>query len=195
MLPLSLLGRSLTFPGFFINLPIGGASAILLFLIHIPDRLDKNRAEKATVLEILSKLDIGGFTLFAPCAIMLLMALEWGGTKYTWNSAIIIGLLCGAAGTFVVFAVWEYRIGDEAMIPYSMLRKREVWSSCLVTAFFFGSLLTFSYYLPIYFQAVKGVNPAPSGVYILPGILSQMLMAVTSGILGEPPSFKPLLFR
>jgi hypothetical protein len=121
---------------------------------------------------------------------MFLMALEWGGTKYPWNSAIVIGLLCGAAGTFISFVVWEYRLGDEAMIPYSMLQRREVWSSCLVTGFFFGNLLTFSYYLPIYFQAVKGVNPAPSGLCILPGIASQILMAVISGVLGESPNFR-----
>lgn len=144
---------------------------------------------------MLSKLDIGGLFLFAPCAIMFLMALEWGGTKYPWNSATVLGLLCGAAGTFIIFAVWEYRLGDEAMIPYSMLRKREVWSSCLVTGFFFGALLTYSYYLPIYFQAVKGVSLAPSGVYILPGILSQMLMAVISGILGESSGPHLRLFR
>ena len=116
---------------------------------------------------------------------MFLMALEWGGTKYSWNSATIIGLFCGSAGIFAIFAVWEYRRGDEAMIPYSMLRKREVWSSCLVIALFFGSLIVYTYYLPIYFQAVKGVNPSPSGVFILPGILSQMLMSVVSGVLGN----------
>jgi nitrate/nitrite transporter NarK len=119
---------------------------------------------------------------------MFLMALEWGGTKYPWDSATVIGLLCGAVGTFISFVVWEYRLGDEAMIPYSILQRREVWSSCLVTGFFFGNLLIFSYYLPIYFQAVKGVNPAPSGLCILPGIASQMLMAIISGVLGESPN-------
>jgi hypothetical protein len=175
----------LTLSGFYINLPIGAASAILLFVIHIPDRLDKSENEKHTVLSTLSKLDVGGFCLFAPCSIMFLMALEWGGTKYSWNSATIIGLLCGSAGIFAVFVVWEYRRGDEAMIPYTMLRKREVWSSCLVIAHFFGSLIVYTYYLPIYFQAVKGVNPSPSGVFILPGILSLMLMSVVSGVLGN----------
>jgi hypothetical protein len=144
-----------------------------------------SKAEKNTARELLSKLDIGGFCLFAPCAIMFLMALEWGGTKYAWNSAKVIGLLCGSAGTFAIFVVWEFRQGDNAMIPYSMLRKKEVWSSCIVIFFFFGGLLTFTYYLPIYFQAVKGVAPSPSGVYILPGILSQMMMAVVSGVLGK----------
>jgi Fungal trichothecene efflux pump (TRI12) len=175
----------LTLPGFYINLPVGAVSAILLFVIHIPDRLGKSRRAKPSILETLSKLDIGGFVLFAPCAIMFLMALQWGGTKYAWNSATVIGLLCGAGGLFIVFTAWEYRLGDKAMIPPSMLGKRVVWSSCLVTAFFFGGLLIFSYYLPIYFQSVKGTSPSSSGVYILPGILSQMLMAVISGILGE----------
>ncbi len=117
------------------------------------------------------------------------MALEWGGTEYPWNSAKIIGLFCGAGGTLIVFVAWEYQAGDRAMIPFSIVRKRVVWSSCLVIGFFFGSLLVFSYYLPIYFQAVKDVSPALSGVYVLPGILSQMVMAVVSGVLGKFSSF------
>jgi nitrate/nitrite transporter NarK len=116
---------------------------------------------------------------------MLLLALEWGGTEYSWNSATIIGLFCGAFSVLLVFGGWEYKVGENAMIPLSILRKRVVWCSCLVIAFFFGSLLIFSYYLPIYFQAVKGISPALSGVYLLPGMLSQMVMSVVSGILGQ----------
>ena len=177
------------FLGFYINLPIGALSAIFLFLINIPDRLDKARAKKATVLSTLSKLDLVGFSLFTPFTIMFLLALEWGGIEYPWNSATIFGLLCGAGGTLVIFATWEHHVGNEAMVPYFMLRKRVVWSSCLVAGFFSGCMFTSSYYLPIYFQAVKGVSPALSGVYILPSILSQMMTAVISGVLGEFSSF------
>ena len=76
-------------------------------------------------------------------------------------------------------------MGDKAMFPYSMMRIRVVWSTCLATSFFFGCMLTTSYYLPIYFQAVKGKSPTISGVYMLPTILSQMLMAIVAGVLGE----------
>jgi hypothetical protein len=130
-------------------------------------------------------LDLGGFVLFASFAIMFVLALEWGGTQYPWKSATIIGLFCGAGGMLAIFAAWEYHVGDGAMIPYSIVRRRIIWCSCLVIAFFFGSLFVFSYYLPIYFQAVKGVAPALSGVYILPGILGQMLTATVSGVLGK----------
>jgi fucose permease len=114
---------------------------------------------------------------------MLLLALQWGGTKFAWDSATIIGLFCGAGGMLVVFAAWEYRAGDDAMIPFSMIRIRVVWCSCLVICFFFGMQLASSYYLPIYFQAVKGVSPSLSGVYVLPSILTMMVGAVIGGVL------------
>lgn len=193
VLDLFSLAAPTNISGFYINLPIGGICAVFLLVIKIPSRLKESDGKKATVLSTLSSLDLFGFFLFAPFAIMFLLALEWGGTKYAWQSAMIIGLFCGAGGTLIIFVFWEYRAGDEAMFPYPMLRKTVVWSSCLVNGFVFGCVLTSSYYLPIYFQAVKGVSPFLSGVYVLPGILGQMLMAIVSGVLGESSSYKSKL--
>lgn len=123
--------------------------------------------------------------LFAPAAIQFLLALQYGGNQYSWNSATVIGLFCGAGGTFIVFLAWEHRQGEAAMIPFSMVGKRTVWSSCLVMLLLMSMTFCASYYLPIYFQAVKGVSPLMSGVYLLPSILSQLLSAVISGVLGK----------
>lgn len=153
-------------------------------MIKIPESA-KPKSTKLTSTSLLVELDITGFVFFAAFAVMLLLALQWGGTTHPWDSATIIGLFCGSGVVLMIFAVWEYRVGDSAMMPFSMLKKRVVWSACLVIFFFFGAMVIFSYYLPIYFQAVKGVSPALSGVYLLPGILGQMLTAVVSGVLGE----------
>ena len=169
--------------GFYINLPIGGAVAILLMVIRVPDVTTKTDAQ-STVLMMLKKLDIVGFVLFAPAAIQFLLALEWGGSRYAWGNATIIGLFCGAAGTFGVYLAWEYRKGDSAMIPFSMVRRKVVWSSALVTLLFFASLVTTTYYMPIYFQTVRNATPTMSGVYILPAVVSQVLFATISGVLG-----------
>jgi len=115
---------------------------------------------------------------------MFLLGLEWGGNKYPWNSATVIGLLCGGAAALSLLGIWEFRVGDDAMIPPSIVMKRVVWTSCFVAFFFWGSLLTLSYYLPIYFQAVRGVSPTTSGVYVLPSVLSQIVWSVISGVLG-----------
>lgn len=132
-----------------------------------------------------SKLDLIGFALFAPAAVQLLLALQYGGITFPWNSAQVIGLFCGAGGTFAVFLAWSYHKGDEAMIPFSMVRKKVVWSSCITYGLFMGTLFCWSYYLPIYFQGVKGVSPTLSGVYLLPGVISHIFFAVSSGVLGK----------
>lgn len=167
---------------FYINLPIGGGVAFLLMLIQIPDRTIKTGTQ-STVRITLEKLDILGFALFAPAAIQFLLAIEWGGSRDAWKSATIIGLFCGATGTFCVFLAWEYRRGDSAMIPFSMVRRTIVWSSCLVSFLSMGSMAITSYYMPIYFQAVRNATPTMSGVHILPAILSQILFATVSGVL------------
>ena len=159
-------------------------------LIRIPDVKIKADA-KSTILQTLEKLDIVGFTMFAPAAIQFLLALEWGGTRFPWRSATIIGLFCGAAATFCVFLAWEYRRGDSAMIPFSMVRRRIVWCSCMVVFLFMGSMIITSYYMPIYFQAIRNATPTMSGVYILPAILSQILFSTVSGVLGMNPNIMP----
>lgn len=168
---------------FYINLPLGAVVAVVLFFTKIPSRHTVPDG-RSRIIATLKKMDLVGFSLFAPAAIQCLLALEWGGTKYAWADSRIIGLFCGAAGTVAVFLGWEYHVGDEAMIPFSMMRQRIVWCGCLFIFFFFGALMNASYYLPIYFQAIRGVSPTLSGVYLLPMILGTIFTAVLSGALG-----------
>lgn len=115
---------------------------------------------------------------------MFLLALEWGGNTYKWDSAMIIGLFCGSAGALVVFLGWEYTRGDAAMIPLPMIKRKVIATSCLAMLFSAANMLTTAYYMAIYFQADRGVSPMLSGVYLLPTILSQMVFGVGSGFLG-----------
>lgn len=181
--------------GFYINLPIGAVASAVLLAINIPSHHRKGYTGNSSweqLLSFLSTLDLVGFVLFASFAVMISLGLEWGASDYPWNSAVVIGLLCGGACALVVFAAWESRMGDQAMIPPSVAGRREVWSSCLFFGFFAGSMLTFTYYLPIYFQAALDVSPLLSGVYVLPSVLPQMLMLIVSGGLSKSPN--PLLF-
>lgn len=170
--------------GFYINLPLGCAAAALLIPQRIPEHVPKATSRSA-VIEALKNLDLVGFVLFAPAAVLYMLALQFGGNKFAWNSPTIIGLFCGAAVIFVAFLIWEYREGNDAMIPFPMVRIQTVWSSCVVYGFMLAFSLVNSFYLPIYFQAVKGVSPVTSGVYLLPSILSQTIIAVISGDLGS----------
>ncbi|RFU24275.1 hypothetical protein B7463_g12062, partial [Scytalidium lignicola] len=167
---------------FYINLPPGGLVALALFLAPIPDRRSKSQIKKG-LSAILDSFDLPGFAIFAGAAIMFLLAVEWGGNTYSWNSSTIIGLFCGSGVTLLVFIAWEYRRGDTAMIPLSIVKQRIVWSSCVTYFFFNANLLVTPFYMAIYFQAVRGVSPTLSGVYLLPAVISQVILAMVSGVL------------
>ena len=101
--------------------------------------------------------------------------------RYAWNSATIIGLFCGFGGNILLWLGWNYYKKDDALIPVSMVARTTVWSSCLVVGFLMSSLYIATYYLPVYFQAVKNASPTMSGVYMLPSILIALVFAVVAG--------------
>jgi MFS family permease len=168
---------------FYINLPLGAITGVILAFIHIPD--GKLATAKATWKQQVKRLDLPGFLLFTPTCTMLLLALEWGGTTYSWKSATIIGLFCGSVGLCVVFVAWEYRRGETAMIPLSVVRNRYVAFATITTIVSQGSLLLITYYLPVWFQVVKNVSPIMGGVDYLPSVFSQVFASVLTGALSK----------
>ena len=169
--------------GFYINLPIGGVVAILLFFLRIPEPEAKLPARQVFNTAIKS-LDLPGFMLISPSAIMFLLGLQYGGNQYAWNSSVVIGLLIGAGVTFILFLIWEYRQGDDAMVPFAMLTHRIIWSAAGNMFFLLSSILVADFYLAIYFQAVHDDSPLMSGVHMLPTTIGMILFTMTSGVMG-----------
>ena len=170
---------------FFINLPCGAFVAGVLFITHIPKGV-KPEARLATPSQILNTLDVAGFAIFAPAIIMFLLALSLGGTAgYPWDSATIIGLFVGSAPVFAIFLAWEYHRGDTAMLPLAMFRQKVVAAATLVQFFTMGSVMTTIYYMPVWFQAVRGKSPTIAGALLVPMVGAQIVTAVGGGILSE----------
>ncbi|ODM16320.1 hypothetical protein SI65_08320 [Aspergillus cristatus] len=167
---------------FYINLPIGGAITLVLLFVTIPEPKVTN--DPLPTLHIIrEKLDLIGFSIFAPAIIQLLLALDYGGNQYPWNSSTVIGLFCGSGAMFILFLGWEYRTGRVAMFPLQMVSQGIVLFSCLFMFFLGGMNACATYYLPLYFQGVKGVSAMISGVSTLPSIISQLILVIFSGFL------------
>ncbi|KAJ6789191.1 hypothetical protein PWT90_05912 [Aphanocladium album] len=164
---------------FYINLPIGGVAFATLLCTTLPDKTSK----KARSERLVTQLDLPGLGLFAPAVIMILLALQYGGHQYPWNSVTVIGLICGGTACSMAFVLWEGWRKEKAMMPLSLLSHPIVWSSVLVSGFMTSTLLIHSYYLPIYFQAIKDATPTMSGIYLLPSILSQLVSSGLSGVI------------
>lgn len=172
-------------PGFWIFLPIGGAVLAATLPLPIPEQSAKPPFREGFA-RLHKKLDAVGFLIFAGFTTMLLLGLTWGGGRFPWASPTIIGLLCGAAGLTVVFMLWIKRSGDDALIPLSSLRRRAVAVGSLVMFLQGGVMQMIPYFLPFWFQAIRGDTPITSAVHLLPSLISNIVALIFFGALGKP---------
>ncbi|QVM07465.1 hypothetical protein D8B26_002165 [Coccidioides posadasii str. Silveira] len=135
---------------FYINLPIGGVSAlIILLLFHAPYSA---KPVPASWKEKLLQMDIVGIAMIMGAVVTYILALQYGGQSKAWNSAQVIGLLVAFVVILIVFCVWERFQGERAMVIPRLFKQRTVGISCIYTFFFSGSYFLVIYYLPVYFQ-------------------------------------------
>lgn len=153
---------------FYINLPIGGvAAAVIAFTFKTPAA---HKPAAATFKDKLLHMDFPGTMLVLGASLCLVLALQYGGQAYAWNSSVVIGLFVGFALISALLVVVEIYQGELAMLTPRLMRTRIVWVSAVWGFFFAGSYFAALYYLPIYFQSIKGTSAIGSGVRNIPFI-------------------------
>lgn len=137
------------------------------------------RQETLTWREKLHRLDLIGNLVFIPSLTCLFLALSWAGTKYALHDARIISLFVVFALLLAVFCIDQYIKQESATIPPRVLKNRNVLAGFLFSACTNSVMTVLQYYMPIYFQAVKGSTASKSAVLMLPiviGFLVAMLI-------------------
>ncbi|KAH8753524.1 efflux pump antibiotic resistance protein [Diaporthe sp. PMI_573] len=160
---------------FWINLPIGALSLVIVFFAL---RIDLKGRSTLTLRQKLVELDLVGNLLFIPSLTSLFLALSWAGTKYPWNSGTVIGLLITFAVLLALFAYDQKRRGDRATLPPRILGNRSVLAGVVFGLCTNAAMNVFEYYLPTYFQSVRMYTATKSGIMMLPlmaGFLVAML--------------------
>jgi EmrB/QacA subfamily drug resistance transporter len=165
---------------FYINLPIGGiVMAVVFFILHLPEQNLGQQAEGWTGK--IKQLDPLGNLVFLPGIVCLILALQYGGTTWAWSNARIIVLLVLCAilvAIFIGIQIWKQENGT---VPPRIVKKRSI-AAALWFGFFQGAgMMVALYYLPIWFQAIKGVSAVKSGIMLLPLVLSTVVGALSSG--------------
>lgn len=160
-------------------MPFGACAFLAVLIFFKPPQRDLG---KLTVLEKIKKIDILG-AVFLICAIVcLLLALQWGGTTHPWHSSRIWGLLLGFGLIIVVFIGIQIWRGDDATIPPRLFaHQRTVCTGAIYTCLFSMGLYTHIYYLPFYFQAVKGTTAEQSGIRSIPYLVSITISSLIVG--------------
>ena len=165
---------------FYINLPFAVPTlAFITVFFHSPPR----KAEaKVPFRERAMQLDILGTCVFIVDIVLCLLALQWGGSLYPWSNWRVILCLTLFGILTPVFLVIQWKMGDNATVPFRIIRQRSVASAAWFAFCLGGAFFTLIYWVPIWFQAIKGVTAFKSGIMCLPMILALVIANILSGV-------------
>ncbi|CAK7243483.1 MAG: hypothetical protein STHCBS139747_005008 [Sporothrix thermara] len=188
---------------FWINLPIGGvAIPVVALLLNMPPpappptppeaaaaagacgpQQPPTKPRRRAFAAVVQRFDLVGTVLIVPSIISLLLALQWAGSTYAWRSWRIIVLMVVFGLCFVAWLAVQLRAGDAATLPLRIVRNRSMAAGMLYMFCTMGLLYPLMYYVPVWFQAVRGVSAQQSGVDILAMTVPTAVVAFAAGFL------------
>ncbi|KAK5078882.1 hypothetical protein LTR64_002700 [Lithohypha guttulata] len=164
---------------FGINIPLN-AICLAIAAYSVQNNIN-NPDTELPIREKLKRLDLRGSLVFVPALTFLLMGLTWGGAKYGWKDPRIIVLFVLSVVLLTLFAYLQHRSGDEATVPPRIAMQRSILAGALFCMCCDGTLAVTENYLSVYFQGIKGVSPAKSGLLGLPMIAGLMAASLLYG--------------
>ncbi|CUS07474.1 unnamed protein product [Tuber aestivum] len=162
---------------FWINVPIAVLSmSSLICLLHL-------QSPKITVKEGLKRVDWLGIALVASGTVLFLLGVEFGGVSHPWDSPIVICFILFGILILCSFVYVEWRVAKLPIMPIKLFTNRT--NAC---AYFVGLLHGFifiagCYFIPLYFQAVRGDTALMAGVYVLPYVMALSVVSAISGLI------------
>ncbi|KAF9911198.1 hypothetical protein EC991_004422 [Linnemannia zychae] len=162
---------------FFINLPIGAITlAVIIKLLHLPH-------VKGSLRDKIKRIDFLGATSLVIGLAIILLALNWGGSKYAWSSGLIIGLLCAGAAVILIFCLIEWKQAAEPIIPFRLFKTRTN-IAVFASSFFLGAgFFIVMFYMPLYFQIVRQRSATAAGLEMLPIVAGLLFASIFSGFM------------
>ncbi|MCD9025362.1 DHA2 family efflux MFS transporter permease subunit [Cohnella silvisoli] len=164
---------------FYVNVPIGLASMIILMIA-----LKETRSERKP------KIDYLGTIFLIITTVSLMLALEWGGKDYAWSSWQEISLFATAAIVGTLFILVELR-ASEPVLPLGIFKNKMVLGTSIIC--FCQGVLMFSAitYLPSFTVGVLGHSNS-NGI-LTPMMASLIAGAMAFGFLQSKFAFRTLM--
>jgi DHA2 family multidrug resistance protein len=170
---------------FFINLPIGIASAILVVtFLHDPPN-QKRRT---------GNVDWLGIALLVVGVGSLQYVLEEGNSRDWFESRMLVYLSVIAAVAIVTLIWWQLSPrNSHPIIDFRVLRNRDLAASIILFVVLgfglYGGVVIF----PLFTQTILGFSPTQTGLAMMPGGIATAMMALVCGRLltGRKPLVDP----
>ena len=160
---------------FWINLPFIGIGLVMTPIFIKLQVLPTSLAQK------LARVDWIGSIIFIGSATGLILAISWGGVQYPWSSFhTLVPLILGIAG-LVGFYFYEEMVATDPIVHTIVFKNRNAAAAYIDTVLHSMIVLALVYYLPLYYEGIKGFSTTLTGAAVLPETLTVAPAAVIAG--------------
>ncbi|KAI9703015.1 MAG: hypothetical protein M1820_006006 [Bogoriella megaspora] len=170
---------------FYLNLPIGGASLIIMFLfLHV------NYNREMSFKQKIKRIDLIGNGILMAGTVAVLYSLTYAGTLFSWSSwHTLVPWLLGFLGIFLFVGYEVSGFAAEPVMPVRLFANRT--SLIVILNTFLNSVLYFWY---LYFLPAIALFSTPRTGYslLLQAIAGIPGAAVAAVLLNKYGKFKPL---
>ncbi|RUS23645.1 hypothetical protein BC938DRAFT_474834 [Jimgerdemannia flammicorona] len=124
--------------------PLGFITILsVLFLLRLP-------RPKTTFKDQIARVDFLGTALLIATIFALLLPLTYGGTKWAWNSAEVIGLLFAFVILLALFILVEVKFAKEPTIPAHIFKVRTVTAVVVAELFQGMAYIGLIWFTPVF---------------------------------------------
>ncbi|KAE8354370.1 major facilitator superfamily domain-containing protein [Aspergillus coremiiformis] len=161
---------------FWFVCPLAVVAATYFGIVFPPSDMAENVWMK------LRRVDWFGVCTSMMAIVLILIPISQGGSVIPWNSPIVLTMFTLGAMLFAVFLIGEWRWVKLPLLPmrlfqYNYSTNILLGVNILIGWVFWGNL----FYIPLYFQNVRGLGPGMAGSLILPMVIAH---GMTSGLTG-----------
>jgi hypothetical protein len=107
---------------------------------------------------------------------------QWGGSTYPWKSTVIIGLFIGFGAIIALFIFWEHKVAWSIFSPQA-LKNRTVVGASLLAGFTLICNLFLAIWLPVLYEAARGVSSLKAGLRIIAFLLAVVVSQAVEGFI------------
>ncbi|CAK7207711.1 hypothetical protein SEUCBS139899_010522 [Sporothrix eucalyptigena] len=109
---------------YMLNVIFNTVTFILLIFCYFPPALIDLHTKWTWKTEI-KKLDYGGMIIFTGLSVLILLALNWGGSTYAWTDAHVLAPLIIGCLLVPIFGLYEtYMPLEQPILPVKLLKNR-----------------------------------------------------------------------
>lgn len=163
---------------FFVNAPLG-VIAIAVTMVEFP------RVAKGD----LKRVDYPGVIALIGALTPALLVMTWGGSTYAWTSRMIFCLAALSFVSLVAFILAE-RKAEDPVLPLHLFRGSIFTFGSIGLLIIAMGLFGAVAYVPLFLQAVIGMNATNSGITLIPLMAGLMMALMVSGFLVKRTGYK-----